>query len=283
AYAHPVQVVPAWWGGGGCEGLVHGGSVFKGGKLAPGAGSAACAGTTETGRGTDRVQAGTSRSCPPGGAGKIATMPPASPTLYERYRPWRHWVEAAYWIALCVVNTAANSYTAIRDVSKGGLPFAAWEVVAWEGSSALMWLLLVWPVALVSRRFPFHLDTWWRQLPVHLLASIAVSLAHVVGMVGLRMLAYRIQGSGYEFGDWPRELFYEYIKDVRTYAGMVVVMSLYRLVLRRMQGEASLLSAPDEGPPVEPLERPERFLVASSAGSSWWRPPTWNGCRRRAT
>ena len=29
----------------------------------------------------------------------------------------------------------------------------------------------------------------------------------------------------------------------------------------RWQGEARLLSAPDEGPPVEPVERPERFLV----------------------
>ncbi len=31
--------------------------------------------------------------------------------------------------------------------------------------------------------------------------------------------------------------------------------------MRRWQGEASLLDAPDEGPPLEPVERPERFLV----------------------
>lgn len=29
----------------------------------------------------------------------------------------------------------------------------------------------------------------------------------------------------------------------------------------RLQGEARLLSAPDSGPPIEPIERPERFLV----------------------
>ncbi len=188
-------------------------------------------------------------------------MHAAGRTLYQRYRPWRHWAEAGYWIALCAVNAVANSYTVISDVNKTGLPFAAWEVAVWEGSSALMWLLLVWPIAWVSRRFPFHLDTWWRQLPVHLLVSIGVSLVHVVGMVGLRTLAYSLQDTTYAFGHWPRELLYEYVKDVRTYAGMVVVMSLYRLVLRRLQGEASLLSAPDEGPPLESLERPERFLV----------------------
>ena len=29
----------------------------------------------------------------------------------------------------------------------------------------------------------------------------------------------------------------------------------------RLQGEARLLAEPDEGPPVEPVDRPERFLV----------------------
>lgn len=30
---------------------------------------------------------------------------------------------------------------------------------------------------------------------------------------------------------------------------------------RRRQGEASLLAAPDEGPPVESVDRPDHFLV----------------------
>ncbi|MEO8010372.1 MAG: LytTR family DNA-binding domain-containing protein, partial [Dokdonella sp.] len=32
-------------------------------------------------------------------------------------------------------------------------------------------------------------------------------------------------------------------------------------IIRRLQGEASLLVAPEEGAPVEPVERPDRFLV----------------------
>src|SRR5690606_37248714 len=47
----------------------------------------------------------------------------------------------------------------------------------------------------------------------------------------------------------------------RSYCLLLLVISFYRLLLRRWQGEASLLAAPDEGPPVEPVERPERFLV----------------------
>ena len=117
-----------------------------------------------------------------------------------------------------------------------------WQPVVWEWSSGLMWLALAWPIVWFSRRFPFHIDNWPRQLRWHLLASVVVSLVHVLGMVGLRTLAYRSQGLDYEFGPWPRELFYEYVKDVRSYAGMVVLLGFYRLLLRRLQGEASLLA-----------------------------------------
>ncbi|HRF83097.1 MAG: LytTR family transcriptional regulator [Xanthomonadales bacterium] len=188
-------------------------------------------------------------------------MPAIRPTLYERYAPWRRWVEVGFWIALTVVNATANSYVVIVDIGNNDLPYASWQPVVWEWSSELMWLALVWPIAWFSRRFPIHLDTWHRHLPLHLLASVVVSFTHVLGMVGLRMLAYRLHGQAYEFGDWPRGLFYEYVKDVRSYAGLVVLIGFYRLLLRRMQGEASLLSAPDEGAPADPVDRPERFLV----------------------
>jgi DNA-binding LytR/AlgR family response regulator len=81
-------------------------------------------------------------------------------------------------------------------------------------------------------------------------------------MVGLRNLAYWYGGSDYDFGDWGRQFVYEYVKDVRTFAGMVLTIEIYRFVLRRLQGEASLLDAPDDdSAPVEPVDRPERFLV----------------------
>jgi DNA-binding LytR/AlgR family response regulator len=53
-------------------------------------------------------------------------------------------------------------------------------------------------------------------------------------------------------------LFYEYLKDWRSYVGVLVVVGGYRLLLLRLQGEARLLDTAD-GEPV--VERPERFLV----------------------
>ena len=163
---------------------------------------------------------------------------------------------------IIAVNGIGNSITTLIDLRRSGSDTRDWEPFVWEGSSALVWLLVLLPLVVrFSRRFPIHWDTWRRYLPWHIGASMACSLIHVLGMVGLRKLAYGLQGSDYAFGVWPIELFYEYLKDVRSYAVIVVVIELYRFVDRRLQGEASLLDRPDEGDPVEPVDRPERFLV----------------------
>ncbi|TWT23502.1 LytTR family transcriptional regulator [Luteimonas marina] len=189
-------------------------------------------------------------------------MQPSVRTAYERYRPWRRWVEIGFFAAVLVVNAVGNTVTTWIDLNRsepGRVPM--WEPAVWEGSSALLWTVIIPLVAVLTWRWPTHWDNWRRRLPLHLVASVAVSLVHVSGMVGLRVLAYRWQGADYDFGPWPRELGYEYLKDVRTYLGFVVIIEVYRLLLRRLQGEASFLAAPDDGPPVEAVDRPDRFLV----------------------
>jgi len=188
-------------------------------------------------------------------------MTDPSDSAYRRFLPWRRTFEVGFWLALTLFNGIVNSVTVLMDIRREGLDFAAWEPAVWEWTSGLLWLALVLPIAWFCRRFPLLWGNWRRQLPWYLLASVAVSAVHVVGMVALRILAYRAQGQDYDFGDWGRQFFYEYLKDVRTFAGMVLMIESYRFVLRRWQGEASLLAAPDEGPPVDPIERPERFLV----------------------
>jgi len=122
-------------------------------------------------------------------------------------------------------------------------------------------LALAPAVVWFTRRVPIHWDTWRRTLPLYVVASVVFSVVHVVGMVGIREVVYSAHGAEYDFGPWLQQLGYEYLKDVRSFAGMVVLVEGYRFIRRRLQGEASLLGEPDEGPPVEPVERPERFLV----------------------
>lgn len=184
-----------------------------------------------------------------------------SPTFYQRYQPWRRGTETGFWVFSYLISAIGNSLTANMDVRRLDLGFAAWQPPVWEASSALMALALVPAVAWFTRRWPLHLDNWRRMLPIHLLGSIAWSVVHVVGMVAIRKAVYASQGQHYDFSPWWWEFGYEYLKDVRSYAGVVLTIEGYRFVMRRLQGEASLLGAPDEGPPVEPVDRPERFLV----------------------
>lgn len=188
-------------------------------------------------------------------------MEPTTPNLYQRYLPWRRSVEIGFWVVQYLVGALANSITANMDVRRGHLDFSAWQPAVWESSSAMTALALVPAVVWFTRRFPLRLDDWRRLLPLHLLGSLLWSALHVAGMVAIRKLAYASVGDSYDFGLWWREFGYEYLKDVRSYAGVVLTIEGYRLLLRRLQGEAMLLSLPDEGPPLEPVERPERFLI----------------------
>lgn len=209
---------------------------------------------------TSRGRAGTSRER---ARARIAAMTASTATAYERFVPYRRSFEIGFWLIFLLVNATANSVTVSMDVVRVGLAtrIAPWEPWVWETSSGLLWAALIPAIVAFSHRFPLHWDGWRRVLWWHIIASIVVCLIHVVGMVGLRKLAYAAMGSSYDFGDWGAELVYEYLKDARSYAGLLLVIEFYRLLLRRWQGEARLLDVPDEGPPLEPIERPERFLV----------------------
>lgn len=178
-----------------------------------------------------------------------------------RYQPWRRSAEIGFWIGAFLINAIINSTTVAMDVQRSGLPYQPWQAAVWETSSGLLALLLVPLLVLFTRRFPLHQDTWRRHLPWYLPASLVWSLLHVLGMVALRKLAYATQGLQYDFGDWPLELFYEYLKDARQFTSTVVLIHAYRFILLRLQGEVRLLDEPDVGPPVDAIERPERFLV----------------------
>ncbi len=180
------------------------------------------------------------------------------PAILDR---WRRPLEIGFWIVLTLINGIANSITVLMDIRRVGLDIADWKPAVWEWSSGLTILLLIPALAWFTRRHPLHWDTLRRNLPLHVLGSVVFSLAHVLGMVAMRKLAYATQGMDYDFGVWPRELLYEYLKDVRGYAMIVSIMEGYRFVQRRLRGEASLLDRPDEGEPLEPVDRPERFLV----------------------
>jgi LytTr DNA-binding domain len=177
------------------------------------------------------------------------------------YLRWRRPIEIAAWIAIFAISAAANTAVATLDIQREHLAFESWEPFTWEWTSNLTMLCLVPLIVLAERRMPLRFGRLRLHLAGHALVSVAISIAHVVIMVALRKMAYGAMGRHYDFGPLPLEFFYEYLKDARAYALIVAMVSFYRQLLLRMQGEASLLDAPEDEPPGEAAEKPQRFLV----------------------
>lgn len=189
---------------------------------------------------------------------------PASDWL-ARYRPWRRPAEIGFWVAVLGLQLVFNSIVSWIDLRRASPDFPFWRPAVWELTSTVVIGLLIPAVIAFERRFPLRWDTLRRHLPPHLAATVAFSLAHVALMVPLRMAAYALAGASYRVPDWLRMTGYEYLKDVRTYALILVAVGSYRLLMMRLQGEARLLDPPEPAagtaPAPPPPLRPERFLV----------------------
>jgi len=200
-------------------------------------------------------------------------MPPSRPNLYERYRPFRRRTEIAFWVVVVLLQVGASVAVAAMDARSGGRNVAFWQVLTWELTSQFSLLALLPAVFAFERRFPMDLEHLRRNLPWHLLGSVVFSLVHVGAMVLVRKAVYAAVGEHYSFGDWLVRWPYEFLKDVRAYALIVLGIRFYRLFMLRLQGEARVLDAPEEAaeaasaeaqpaaPEPAPVSRPERFLV----------------------
>ncbi|MFC3650154.1 LytTR family DNA-binding domain-containing protein [Dyella humi] len=176
---------------------------------------------------------------------------------YQSFQRWRRSFELAFWPAFFAVNIVLNGMISVMDHRD----FPRWQPWTWEASSGIAMLALIPALIWALRRWPIRFETWQQNLPRHLLYSVIFSLLHVGGMVALRKLVYAAAEQHYFSGVWLPDFGYEYLKDVRSYFWILASIALYRLWVVRLQGEARLLVEPDVGPPVEPVEQPERFLV----------------------
>ena len=182
-------------------------------------------------------------------------------TWLARYQPWRRRAEIGFWVLVLTIQMLANSITTWIDLRTA--PFT--QPLVWELSSNLTVGLLIPVLIAFERRFPLRWDTLGRNLPWHLAGTLMFCGAHVLVMVALRKAAYAFMDASYTTGHWISVFGYEYLKDVRSYVLILGAVLGYRLLLRRLQGEARLLDAPETAPGAPPSgtppARPERFLV----------------------
>lgn len=192
------------------------------------------------------------------------------------YLKRRRWIERGGWTAFLLGSAVVNTVIARMDLARAGLQIETWEPAVWEFSSAFLWILILpWMVRAADTK-PLRWGRLKRHLPWHLLFALVTSVCHVLGMVGLRKLAYAAQGAHYDFGDWPVEFFYEALKDLRSYAFILTVVGAYRLLVWRWQGEASLLaeppSAPTPKPALEPAPEPVPLPESATMSEPAMRP-----------
>ena len=152
---------------------------------------------------------------------------------------------AAVLILIAVINALTVEYNA----ADAGERLYAFEPWLWEFSSNVVWIALsplIGRAALALR--PPRLG-WPAAVAAHAALTLPVSAAHVGGMVAIRMAVYRAQGLAYDYGWDTGHLFYEYRKDVLTYAALCAVFVLIDR-LARAAAAAAPVPAPAPAPPT---------------------------------
>lgn len=177
----------------------------------------------------------------------------------QQYLKHRRRNELLIWSGYFLINLIAQYGVALRDARRIDHPFAAWEPAIWEASSLVMIAALLPLLLRFDRAYPLMRPNALRHAVAHLGFTVPFSLIHVLGMVAMRKLVYLAVGERYDFGHWPAELAYEYLKDFRSYLSLLGIIYLYRLLLRRWQGQAEFIEEGAEN--TEPQPVVDRFLV----------------------
>jgi hypothetical protein len=190
-----------------------------------------------------------------------ATTPTPPGKDLDRAHRRRQWLMIGFWVVTFGTAAIGNTMTTRIDADRYNIAVSTWQIATNEFSSVFLSLLMLPFLLKACDRWPLHGDTWRRRLPLYFLGSVLWSAFHVIGMDLIRALVYGMFGSSYDPGSWIAQAIYEYLKDIRTFFLIVAVGHMVEWFGRHIRGEASLLDVPDEGPPVEAVDRPERFLV----------------------
>jgi DNA-binding LytR/AlgR family response regulator len=179
----------------------------------------------------------------------------------ERYLRRRRAYETGLFAVFFIVNFVAQTIVQWFDLEKTGIHLAVWKPVVWEASSHITLAGLLFLLLWFDKYFPIERGNIRRALVAHALFTVPWSLLHIAGMELLRALAYLAAGADRQLDNLPSVFLYEYLKDFRAYAGFLVMIYLYRFVLRRAQGEAQFLAEGAEDAVTTPQPVTDRFLV----------------------
>jgi hypothetical protein len=194
------------------------------------------------------------------------------------------WQAAAGWIVVVTVLWGADLLVKMSERDAAGFGKDDFRLISEQVTSAVAVLIMIPLVLRWLRMFPLRRDAWAAAVVGHTVGSIFFAFGHHSLMIAMRIPWYAFNGLNYVWREhFVSNLVVEYQKDIKIYAGILLVAtagSLYRRSRpsksplpggptapdpRRDELSAGPVPAPATAPRAEDAAgpTPERFLAAS--------------------
>jgi uncharacterized membrane protein YhaH (DUF805 family) len=149
----------------------------------------------------------------------------------------RAWV---FIVLVSVVVVAVNASSDFLEMQRAGHDFDWWEPLVWELTSAIVIVGAAPLIGMAVRRWTPTRDNLLRPGVIHLGLTIPFALLHVAGIYVLRNAIYWLTQSHYGYFDdgMALVLFYEWRKDVLTYATIAATYWIFQYLAERQQAAA---------------------------------------------
>ncbi len=173
-------------------------------------------------------------------------------TVQERSFDWR---VPAIWAVMLMISVFVRAYIQVAD---SGHRLGYDQALAVETASHIVVAALLPAIYWLHRRWPLRGGP--RNILVHVAAVVPFSVAHTLGMSGLRLLWFvGLMGQPHSVPlTWDRML-YEFSKDIVNFAMLSAAIVAIRYVLERAPAPAAV--------PMDEGTRPERFAVRKRGGN----------------
>ncbi|PZO51708.1 MAG: hypothetical protein DCF16_10935 [Alphaproteobacteria bacterium] len=152
--------------------------------------------------------------------------------------------ELRAWIFVALVSlvvVAVNASSDFLEMQRAGLDFEWWEPVAWEITSAIVIVAMAPLIGMAVRRWPPTRDNFIRPGLIHFGLTIPFAIVHVAGIYVMRNAIYWLGDAHYGFFDdgVALVLFYEWRKDVLSYAVIAATYWIFQYIAERRQVAAA--------------------------------------------
>lgn len=159
----------------------------------------------------------------------------------ERGSAWRPlWEPWLFIAAVTLVVTVVNASSDMLEIRRAGVDVGLWEPIVWEVTSAIVILAVAPLIGRAVRRWTPTRDNLLRPCLIHLGLTVPFAVAHVAGIYVMRTAIYAAVDAHYGFFDdgFGIVLFYEWRKDVLSYAAIAATYWIFQYIAERRQAAA---------------------------------------------